>query len=251
MAAKPPATDYRDAIRRLIALWDADVDLQSIERDPEIPAEVLVIVRGLVAHAMDCARGVLTLYQASQPVAAAPIIRSIMEDAITAGWVLVIPGGWKQFISNGSRSRALVLAEALLQDPDDERTEARLQEYENHVKEFGKATREFTSFKRRLDAIEGTDNMYSVYRYLSALTHASAETANLYTAPNPDSPFQTSYRTYAAHPMAALLLLSAATSLVNALTAWDDTRGGHPNREALNAIAAELGVSNAWSAKTP
>jgi hypothetical protein len=251
MAAKPPATDYRAVIRQLIALWDANVDLQSIERDPEVPAEVLVIVRGIVAHAVDCARGVLTLYQASQPVAAAPLIRTVMEDAITAGWVLVIPEGWKQLVSNGSRTRALVLAEALLQDPDDERTEARRQEYEEQVKQLGKPTRAFTSFEQRLNAIEGTGSMYSVYRYLSALTHAGAETANLYTVPNPDSPYQTSYRTYAAHPMAGLLLLSAASSLLHALTAWDDARKGHPNRDALNAIAAELGIDNAWSAKAP
>ncbi|MFJ7289770.1 DUF5677 domain-containing protein [Curtobacterium sp. NPDC098951] len=244
-------TDYRAIIRRLLAIWDTETNRTTVELRTDIDFQVTVLVRGLTAHAADCARGVLTLYDASQPVAAVPVIRSLMEDAVTAGWVLVVPDGWKAVVSEGSRTRAAVLRDAMAANASwaDAASEARRQEYAEQVKALGAAPPSYKVFEQRLRALEGTDDMYMVYRYLSGLSHASSETVDLYTAPDPGSPLQVRYRRQASHSMAANLLVSAASSLLHALIAWDMTQVGRPHQAELDAIASELGVTNEWRAK--
>ncbi len=244
-------TNYRAIIRKLLTIWDTETNRTTVELRTDIDFQVTVLVRGLAAHAADCARGVLTLYEASQPVAAVPVIRSLMEDAVTAGWVLVVPEGWKALVSEGSRTRAAVLREAMAANTKwaDATSEARRQEYAEQVKVLGAAPASYKKFEQRLRALEGTDDMYMIYRYLSGLSHASAETVDLYTAPAPESPLQVRYRRQAAHSMAANLLSSAASSLLHALIAWDMTQVGRPHRASLDTVASELGVSNEWRPK--
>ncbi|MGN8048165.1 hypothetical protein ACTJKO_00650 [Curtobacterium sp. 22159] len=106
----------------------------------------------------------LTLYETSQPVAAVPVIRSLMADAVTAGWVLVVPDGWKALVSEGSRTRAAVLGDALAANAQcpDAASEARRQEYAEQVKALGAAPPSYKRFEQRLRALEGTENMYMV-----------------------------------------------------------------------------------------
>lgn len=245
-------TDQRAIIRRLITVWKTEDGRKKVDLRTDIDFQVSVVVRGLAAHAVDCARGVLTLYEAGQPVAAVPLIRALLEDAVTAGWVLVVPEGWKALVSEGSRTRAAVLDDAMRANIGrvDERSEARHREYAEHVNSLGRASGRYTKFQQRLAALDGTDDMYMLYRYLSSLSHASAETVELYTAPNTQSQLQVSYRRHAAHPMAANLLASASSSLLHALTAWDTTQAGRPHQESLQRAARELGVSSEWRLRT-
>lgn len=123
-------TDQRAIIRRLITVWETEDGRKKVDLRTDIDFQVSVVVRGLAAHAVDCARGVLTLYEAGQPVAAVPLIRALLEDAVTAGWVLVVPEGWKALVSEGSRTRAAVLDDAMRANIGrvDERFEARHRE---------------------------------------------------------------------------------------------------------------------------
>ncbi|OII01445.1 hypothetical protein BIU95_07100 [Curtobacterium sp. MCBA15_007] len=238
-------------LRQLIEIWDTATAPTKVDVRTDIDFQVTVLVRGLAAHAVDCARGVLALYEASLPVAAVPVIRSLMEDSVTAGWVLVIPDGWKDLLSDGSKARARILREAMEAKADgaDAVSEARRLEYEQQVQELGPASPSFTKFEQRLNALDGTAGMYLVYRYLSGLTHSGAETVDLYTAQNPNPGLPVSWRRYAAHKMAALLLASASSSLLQALIAWDTTQVERPNKSALDEIAVQLGVSSEWHAK--
>ncbi|WP_146245760.1 DUF5677 domain-containing protein [Curtobacterium sp. MCLR17_055] len=247
----PTPTDYRAIIRQLAEIWDHDAGRKTVPLRTDIDLQVTVLVRGLAAHAIDCGRGVLTLYEAGQPVAAVPLIRTLMEDSLTAGWVLVVPEGWKDFLSDGSKARARALREAMEAKADgaSDEWEARRQEYEDQVGDLGPASPAYTIFKQRLDAIAGTEGMYLVYRYLSGLTHAGADIVDLYTAANPNQGLPVTYRRFAAHSMAALLLGHAAISLLQALIAWDTTMPGVPHKTTLDEIAAQLGVMDTWEAK--
>ncbi|TCL87845.1 hypothetical protein EDF31_102554 [Curtobacterium sp. PhB142] len=252
MPSSAGPTDHRAVIRRLIAIWDAEADRKTVAVRTDIDLQVTVLVRGLTAHAVECAQGVLALYAASHPVAAVPIIRSLMEDSVTAGWVLVVPNGWKDLLSNGSKARAQALRgamEAKASGADDD-WEVRRKEYEDQVKDLGPASPSFTIFEQRLNAIEGTQGMYLVYRYLSGLTHAGAETVDLYTAGNPNAGLPVSYRRHAAHGMAALLLAHTSMSLLQSLIAWDTTQVGRPHQAELDSIADQLRVGNEWRLRT-
>ncbi|WP_413601898.1 DUF5677 domain-containing protein [Curtobacterium sp. Curtsp57] len=244
----PTRTDHRAVIRHLLAIWATEEDRKEVELRSDLELQVSVLVRGLAAHAADCARGVLTLYEAGQPIAAVPLIRSLMEDSVTAGWVLVVPDGWKAVLSEGSKARARILREAIEADAvgADSTAEARRQEYEAQARKLGSIPAGYKQFEQRLNALEGTGNMYMLYRYLSALTHAGAETVELYTSESRRSELGVSYRRFAKHSMAANLIQAAATSLTQALTAWDVTQVGRPHESALRAIATELGVDNEW-----
>jgi len=160
------------------AIWDTETNRTTVELRTDIDVQVTVLVRCLAAHAADCARGALTLYEASQPVAAVPVIRSLMDDAVTARWVLAVPDGWKALVSEGSRARAAVLRDPIAANTEwaDAASEVRRQEYAEQAKALGAAPPSYQKFEQRLRALEGTDDMYMVYRYLSGLSHAGAET---------------------------------------------------------------------------
>lgn len=243
--------DHRALLRRLLDVWDKEEERQTVDLRTDIDFQVSVVVRGLTAHAADCARGVLALYAASQPVAAVPVIRALFEDAITAGWVLVVPDGWKALSSEGSRTRAAVLATLIKGEGDgaDSSTKARHQEYADQVATLGPAPGSYRKFDQRLQALDGTDEDYQLYRFLSGLSHAGAETVNLYTAENPNSGMPVSYRRHASHSMASTLLVAASSSLLHALIAWDMTQVGRPHKDTFDEIAAQLGVRNEWRAK--
>lgn len=247
----PTPPDYRAIIRQLIEIWENAASRKTIPLRADLDLQVTVLVRGLAAHAVDCSRGVLTLYEAGQPVAAGPLLRTLMEDSVTAGWVLVVPDGWKDLLSDGSKARARALREAMEAKSDGAtgEWEERRQEYEDQARDLGPASPSYTIFEQRLNAIAGTDGMYLVYRYLSGLTHAGADIVDLYTAGNPNPGLPVTYRRFAAHSMAALLLGHGVASLLQALIAWDTTQPGRPNRTELDKIASELGVMDEWRAK--
>jgi len=243
--------DYRAIIRQLIQIWDDDSGQKTVPVRTDLDLQVTVLVRGLAAHAVDAGRGVLALYEAGLPVPAVPIIRTLMEDSVTAGWVLVVPDGWKDLLSDGSKARSRALREAMEAKAGGATNEweARRQEYEDQVRDLGPASPSYKVFEQRLNAIAGTDGMYLVYRYLSGLTHAGADIIDLYTAGNPAPGLPVTYRRFAAHSMAALLLGHGAISLLQALIAWDTTLPARPHQTELDNISGQLGVMSEWRHK--
>ncbi|ROR80033.1 hypothetical protein SAMN06295974_1928 [Plantibacter flavus] len=237
--------DYRAVIRELLAIWAAQNKQTVITRTDLHDASVPVLVRGLTAHAVDCAGGVLTLYQNHQPVPAIPVVRALMEDATSAIWLIVDEKAWKSFIGFGAVTRRKALNSLLQLDPSDLLVADRLAETDDILDRLGSPSG--YKIDQRMMKIEGAENWYLMYRAMSAMTHADSGVVDLYTAHNPENPLGVAFRNHAAFSNANSYIGVAATMLLLTLIAWDTCQSDHPDHERLTAIATDLGVQSSFS----
>lgn len=244
--------DYRAVIAELLAIWDAgvkhnEVSLRGDLAHPTTP----MLIRGLTAHAADSARAVLTLYKAGQPAAAVPIVRALMEDALTAAWLLAEADAWRSFISDGSHQRATALRKIIERGADDSpaETEARLKESVELIDHLGTPSRHHID--QRFRALDGGDGMlYIMYRLASSLSHASPAIIDLYTVADDRPPHGLSFRDHAAHSTAAMWIGLTAGNLCHALNVWDICQADHPDRDQLHTIANRLSLRTEFTVAT-
>ncbi|OUD90599.1 hypothetical protein CMMCAS08_11095 [Clavibacter michiganensis subsp. michiganensis] len=239
---------YRSIIAELLAIWEEGIKRPIVSartdlQDPKVP----VLVRGLTAHAVDCARGILTLYKASQPVAALPIVRTLMEDSSTAAWLLVSPSAWKAFISKGARDRRTALNDILQLDPGDIAAGARLAEMEQLLQTLGEPSG--YQVQQRMNAVLGAENMYLMYRAASALSHADSPIVDLYTGEDASAILGVGWKSHASLSNASAWIAVAATNLLHALIAWDICQADRPDQLALENIARRLNVRSDFQAR--
>lgn len=248
MSSRP--VSHRQVLEELLDIWDqaqiTRTDAQLV-RHPEDRIRVGVIVRGLAAHAVDCGRGVLTLYQASQPVPAIPLVRCLMEDAVTAIWVHAVEDAWRSFSSDGAKSRARALREMQELDPSDLVAGERLAETKKLLEMLGPASGHL--IQQRMQAIEGGENWYLLYRAASAWTHAGVPIVDLYTEVDERSEIGMSARPHAAFPNASAYIALAATYLLHTLAIWDHCQADRPDRDRLEEINRRLGLSPTYKAR--
>lgn len=244
--------DYRSVVAELLAIWDTRVkENEATLRGDLAHPTTPVLIRGLAAHAVDCARAVLTLYQAKQPVAAVPIVRTLMEDALAAAWLLGEPDAWRSFISDGSKQRAIALRGILSRDPGDKQSEvaARLKESKDLIERLGDPTNHL--IEQRYRTLDGGDGgLYLLYRLASSLSHPGPTIIDLYTGFDTRTPLGMHYRDHAAHTTAAMWIGVAAAHLLHALKVWDICQADHPDQERLHAIANRLGLRTQFNIAT-
>jgi hypothetical protein len=244
--------DYRAVVAELLAIWDASSELNEVTLRGDLAHRTTpVLIRGLTAHAVDSARAVLTLYQAKQPVAALPIVRLLMEDALTAAWLLADADAWRSFISDGSRQRAVALRKILSRGGGDSQAEIaeRLKESEELVDNLGGPTNH--NIEQRFRVLDGGDGgLYLMYRLASSFSHASPSIIDLYTGTDERTPLGVYYRGHAAHNTAAMWIGATAGNLLHALNVWDICQADHPDRDQLHAIADRLSLRTEFTVAT-
>ena len=240
--------DYAVIIQQLVDLWDTDVDGHTqVPLRPDLELQASVAIYGLTAHAVDCAQAISVLYETGHKIAAVPLIRTLFEDSVTAGWILVIPDAWKSMWSQGLKDRAAVIKEGLPDHPDDKEAEGRHADYLAQHNELGNA--KGWKFEQRVNVLAGTQSMYLIYRFASGLTHAGLSVIDTYMTESVATSIPVSYRRTGYHPTSDLFHSLAVGSLLQALIAWDCSQANRRHKHVLDSIASELGISNEWSAK--
>lgn len=112
--------NHRQVLRDLINMWESELGDPTVTTRVDLPHKVVPIaVYSSTAHAVECAKAVLSLYEASLPVPAVPLIRTLIEDAITAAWLIGTPDGWKSFVSAGAGERATTIRGVMELRPED------------------------------------------------------------------------------------------------------------------------------------
>lgn len=235
-------TKSTDALRRLCVLWEEHAANPVTKYSTPVNLQTVIAVRALVAHAVDCGRAIATLYEAGQPLAAVPVIRTLMEDATTAAWLLKAPDGWKGFTREGADTRRKLLNNIRQANP--ELRPELVGEELGRAKELLNQFDEYTSdddFQQRARSVTGTDRMYVLFRMASGVSHAGAKIVDLYAAPDPNSESGFGWFENAHHPQADMWLRVASALLVRALTAWDFVLAGHPLQARLTPLAKRYG----------
>ena len=243
-------TDYRAVVSELLALWDEQIEKSTVTLRLDLAYWATpILVRGLTAHAVDAARAVLTLYRAKQTIAAVPLVRAVMEDALTAVWLLADADAARSFRSDAAMQRARTLREILSRVDDPADVEAKLRESRSIIEELGTPSRHL--IEQRFRALDGGDGgLYLQYRIMSSLTHAGAGVIDLYSAPDDRAPTRAVFRAYGAHPTAAAWMSSTATYLLHALGAWDACQLDHPQAARLRALADRMGLRSEYAVAT-
>lgn len=243
--------DHRAVIAELLGLWESQARDKVIVRTDLVNQRTPFLIRGLTAHAVDSARAVLMLYRASQPVAAVPIVRAVMEDALTAAWLLAEPGASSSFMSAGIMERATALRKILERGAGEDHAgiAARLEEGAELLKQLG--TPSGHKIEQRFRSLDGGDGgLYLAYRLASQLSHASPSIVDLYLAADERAPQGVVLRPHAAHDTAAMWISFTATNLLHALTVWDICRAGRPDQAQLEAIGDRLGLRTEYPVAT-
>jgi hypothetical protein len=237
------ALPYRNMLAELLALWDARHEDGGtvLKADLSHPATG-VVIRGLTAHAVAASRGVLTLYKASQQIAALPLVRAVIEDAMTATWVYKDPEGWKMFIAAGEQQRVKALRNMIDQGIDPEATAKSLQEAQAVVDSVEKITH--VNIENRFRVVDPTGRAYLHYRIASSLIHAGPALVDRYTTPAPETPIGLAYKKHPSHAAGNEWMAFTVHYLAQALQVWDLCQVSRPDRDALNDFARRLGVAS-------
>ncbi|NQX34730.1 DUF5677 domain-containing protein [Herbiconiux sp. VKM Ac-2851] len=233
--------DYRAVLAELTSIWRSHSSERSIEVRSDLGRPTTpVLIRGLAAHAVECGQAILVLYKNSLPLPAVPIVRTLMEDAMTAGWLLVDEDAWRSFVSEAAQKKRTALREVLEMDPDNTPAAERMAESQQLLDDLGMPSN--NKIQQRFRALEGGERLYLMYRAASALSHAESTVVDLYTEVDPRSPVGVVWRDHAAHTNASAWIAVAATHLLFALIAWDSCRLERPDQDRLESIATKLGV---------
>jgi hypothetical protein len=223
-------------------MWDIDAAQGTLPARPNVEPVVSVCTRTLAAHAVDMARGVVLLYEQGQQVAAVPVIRSLLESAATAHWVLATPGAWEGLVARGARQVDAGLKEFRRYEPENERADHAEQLVAELRASVSEAT--FKNFEQRILELQGMSMVYLQYRALSEHTHAGLGVFELYQEPDAephepraDVPVPVAHFQNGQHN-----LTSAMNSLLHALIAWDAVTINSIRSAQLLKIAKHFGV---------
>jgi hypothetical protein len=230
--------DYETVMHELLGLWGEGLEADSWEvRADGLHRSVPVIVRGLVAHTVDCGRATTVLYGSGLPAAAMPLIRAMLEDVITAEWIVENKEAWQAFRKANAIQRAGSLKDFISREPGDSFLADRLVALEAIAQERTPPGRKIVD---RSKTVPGSVPDYELYRIASDLTHSGMGVVNLYTASDPRKEGRIGFHTSANHPQAASWFSTAAWLLLRALTVWDQLLVARPFEDRLRVIATVI-----------
>jgi hypothetical protein len=174
----PDAAETRALLEELIAKWEVPDEEISVE-PRGLSATTGIIVFCLTSHTYTLARGVLALYDADLALAAVPLVRQMIECAVTAMWTeLASEPGARVLLREQSRTlrtavqdfvRAGMPADNRLGDEDD-----------TTLLGSGATAAAAKHFQQLCGELEVGDRAYATYRAASQVSHASMTLADQY-----------------------------------------------------------------------
>ncbi|AND15248.1 DUF5677 domain-containing protein [Rathayibacter tritici] len=240
------STSSTDALRRLCAIWEERNADPITAYSTEFDVHVVVALRALVAHGVDCGRAIATLYEAGQPLAAVPVIRTLMEDAMTGAWLLKTPDGWKGFLREGADTRRKLLGNIRVAKPGlrEDLVGAELQRAKELLDQYD-TFKDEKDFFQRARSVTGSEDLYLLFRMASGVSHAGVRIVDLYTKEDPTSSSGVGWLEKANYEQADMWMRIASALLVRALVAWNHVLAGNPLEPALAPLAKRLGEAPA------
>lgn len=242
---EPPSNplDSRAILRYLIQLWET----QPLQGDVVIrPShqEAAVSIWALTFHAIDCARGVLTLFEAGQSIPAVPVVRLLLEDAVTAGWLSVFPDKHRALLREGVNQRTKLYRELIGKEVVGEFAAEQLAEAEA----LAEILRDAGGYvlEQRMSDLKDTDGLYTHYRLLTGQSHAGVGVVDMYVSGDERSPVGVSLDRFGSLPAASGIIGTAASMLLLAMIAWDSIRGERLWEHELTELAGRRGTVTEW-----
>ncbi|MCU1482927.1 MAG: hypothetical protein JWQ19_3713 [Subtercola sp.] len=235
----PDITKSQQTMGILCDLWD-NAAPGTIEYRSDLDAPRAVAIRTQTHHAVRVSRAVLQLSHTTTGIELVPLVRLVMECAVTAAWLLLTPGSGQALIRDGASQRLKALAgiTKLGEDPGPakEQAEDALAQLEN-----AKAPRSF-AFEQRCLRLEGGQRIYLTYRAFSAESHSGMGIADFYSVATPASPIGVVFNPDASSSVRTPTLGVAACMLLLAINADEIARAKPTHSTQITKAAKRLGV---------
>lgn len=244
----PSPTEYPDLLRELITSWQAPGSQISIEPRNRT-ATTGIVVFCLTSHVYTLAQAVQALYDADHTVASVPLVRQMIECAVTAMWTeLAGEAGSQILLHQQSRSVRTAYQEYVGAGmPADASTVRRMtEEIDKSFDGSGPTRAAATHFDQLCKEVVGGDVAYATYRAASAISHASMSVADLYLdhrdiADPTETPFvvSTSPAEYAPDSWLGMALMMT----MHATSAWSRVDTTRKDGATMRALHARFGTA--------
>jgi hypothetical protein len=230
-----------DRVDRLLGHWDesreGDVALRT--RGHVDPAHGLALW-GLTSHVYEQARMARPLIESHGGIELAPIIRSMYENALMAQWLVQRgPKALPSFLKVGARQR-FNLAKTMHEASWTGMTDEIVERLESGIPDEGELAAQAKHFEKVLGDFEGGGLLYSVYRYLSGLSHPGITIVDAYA--HMDIEGNMSLRREAETRDPGTWAWTTVWALVWSRGALDSLTDASPARHFLKGMAQEAGM---------
>lgn len=237
--ATPDLTSIRREIEALCNLWDNAIP-GTVDYRGELDCARAVGIRTHTHHAVRASRAVLQLDLTTTGIELVPLVRLIMECAVTAAWLLLTPRSGHALIRDGAsqRLKALNTLTKLGEEPGPakEQAEIALAELED-----AEGPRSF-AFEQRCLRLDGGDSLYLTYRVFSAESHSGMGVADFYSVATETSPIGIVFNPTAVSSVRVPTIGMAACMLLLAINADELARAKPTHTTQIGKAAKRLGV---------
>lgn len=235
----PDVPSIRRVMETLCDLWD-NAAPGTVDYRGELDAARAVAIRTHTHHAVRASRAALQLDLTTSGIELVPLVRLIMECAVTAAWLLLTPGSGHALIRDGAtqRLRALNTLTKLGEDagPSTAQAEASLTQLED-----AEGPRSF-AFEQRCLRLDGGDRLYLTYRVFSAESHSGMGIADFYSVATKASPIGVAFNPDAVSSVRAATIGIAGCMLLLAINADELARAKPTHTSQIAKAAKRLGV---------
>lgn len=181
------AQNMERALVQLIALWDKHIERPWVVEEGRHASNVAMI-SAYTHHVVNLSRAVLALHRAGLDFEVVGIVRSSMECVATTMWLYAFPDKTVQRVLWSSAELVQVVKSFELAGMDTGEDPV-ADEHKRLVEELGKPDDlEGRDLWRRFIAMAGGRQLYSIYRVLCTLDHATNTLADQYTLADGDNP---------------------------------------------------------------
>lgn len=229
----------RRVMESLCDLWD-NATPGTVAYRGELDSARAVGIRTHAHHAVRASRAVLQLDLTTTGIELVPLVRLIMECAVTAAWLLLTPGSGHALIREGAsqRLKALNTLIQLGEDPGPAKEQA---EVSLAQLEGAEGPRSF-AFEQRCQRLNDGDRLYLTYRVFSAESHGGMGIADFYSVAAEASPIGLAFNPEAASTVRTPTVGVAACMLLLAINADELARAKPTHTTQIRKAATRLGV---------
>lgn len=235
----------RERLDELAETWETEDS--TIELGVREHQMLGVIVFGLTSHCHHLSRGIRALDEAGVQQAAVPLVRQMIECAMTVLWVEIFgERAARALMREHAQNRDKTFTEFVRTGGDvDDETLQQTQEYLDELEDEIKATGR--NFRERCEDIEGGLGMYAFWRIAAGESHSSTAVADRYIHETPGTAVGIALSTNPKPGAWDAWLGTSLTMLVLASLAADRFDATRRRRTRLKEIAREMGTNMKWS----
>jgi hypothetical protein len=237
--------DLTKLAQSLIASWRRGTHLTLLRSDHDIARAGTT--HGLAAHVHRLAEVALDLLNRGLIIEAMPLVRSCYESALTAHWLVQVPGAPVALANEHVRNRRNLIKTLAGSSPFLQSLGARFQEDEPLPEEGPVPTVSARRFDELCnDLTPGGADAYAHYRLMSSMVHPTVFLIDFYTREDADPANVTGFKLSldAEQPSPVPYLAFVVASLIWAGRAVDYLDKTKARRSELRAAARKIGITS-------